>query len=470
MQVTWLGRDQGAHAADLDLSLVAQESEQALHLSLSYRADLFDESTIAKMLDHFQAILEAAVAAPERPISQLLADRVPQFPDRRASPGAWPAPASAGAKAPYAAPRTDAQRQLASIWARLLGVDRVGIDDDFFQLGGTSLLAVRVINQIRAALGVSLAVADFFLEPTVAAIARHVSFADCCAMNGAAAEIHGPVNAAACLPLPSNGNGRSLTLLRAGAAASPLFCVHGLGGHVGAFMPLAKRLSPKRPVYALQAQGLDAGQRPHDRIEDMAAFYLHEIRQVQPRGPYLLAGWSLGGLIALAAAQQLHLAGEPVALVAMLDTYLSLPDDEELDPDDQAVIRWIAPLLNLSMDELKALPLDRQWELISERAGAAEGIGIAEIRRLAATCTAHLAACARYRPQRYDGSVVLFAAERRRNGLDPQWKPLCPRLRVEPVPGNHYSLLREPAVDVLAGRMEHYLARTAGLDESMRSR
>ncbi len=81
-----------------------------------------------------------------------------------------------------------------------------------------------------------------------------------------------------------------------------------------------------RPVYGLQALGLDPGQEPHDRIETMAAWYVKEIRGVQPQGPYLLGGWSMGGLIALEAARQLNAAGQTVALVAMFDTYLSLAD------------------------------------------------------------------------------------------------------------------------------------------------
>ena len=102
--------------------------------------------------------------------------------------------------------------------------------------------------------------------------------------------------------------------------APPLFCIHGLGGHVAGFLPLARGLADVGPSTACKAWGSMPGQQPHDRIEAMAELYLSEIRQVQPHGPYLLAGWSLGGLIALEAAQQLPAAGEEVALVAMFDT------------------------------------------------------------------------------------------------------------------------------------------------------
>ena len=110
-----------------------------------------------------------------------------------------------------------------------------------------------------------------------------------------------------------NGEPRSLVLLRPGGSDRPLFLIHGMGGHVAAFMPLARAIAGGRPVYGLQALGLDPDQTPQDRIEAMAASYLEEIRAAQPQGPYLLAGWSMGGLIALEAARQLVAAGDPQA-------------------------------------------------------------------------------------------------------------------------------------------------------------
>ena len=130
----------------------------------------------------------------------------------------------------------------------------------------------------------------------------------------------------------------SLVPLRTDGSATPLFCFHGMGGHVAGFLPLAERLAESRPVYGLQGEA-GPDQQPHDRIEAMADFYLREIRQTQPRGPYLFAGWSMGGLIALEAAASLQAAGEEVALVAMLDTYLSDEEFSAQDLSDGSVIR-----------------------------------------------------------------------------------------------------------------------------------
>jgi thioesterase domain-containing protein/acyl carrier protein len=273
-------------------------------------------------------------------------------------------------------------------------------------------------------------------------------------------------------PPLNTGSWQSLVRIKPGAesAAAPLFCIHGLGGHVAGFAPLASGLQDERPFYGLQAQGLVDGQQPHDRIETMAAFYVQEMREVQPAGPYLLAGWSMGGLIALEAAQQLIDVGEQVALVAMFDTHLSLPLQEILDPEEHSAMRWIAERLQLSAGDLRMLPLDRQWERISHRANLIEGDEVADIRRLAAVCLAHLAAAICYRPKSFAGRVVLFRAEDGRAGLDPQWGSLCPRLSLEGVPGNHYTMLRKPHVDVLADRLGRYLAEAIVTTELVRKR
>ena len=250
---------------------------------------------------------------------------------------------------------------------------------------------------------------------------------------------------------------RSLVPLRKGGSVTPLFCIHGLGGHVAVFLPLAQTLTAGRPVHGLLGQGLDVGQEPQDSIAAMAEFYLSEIRAVQPRGPYLLCGWSLGGLIALEAAHQLQAVGETTALVAMFDTYLSLADLQTLAADDPSAMRWVTRYLKLPAALLSKLPLDRQWDRIAEHASRTEGVGVAEIRRLATVCQAHLAAIKRHQPQPYSGPAVLFQADPGRAGLNRQWTSLCLRLIVEPVPGDHYSMLRKPNVAVLAERLEHYL-------------
>jgi amino acid adenylation domain-containing protein len=251
--------------------------------------------------------------------------------------------------------------------------------------------------------------------------------------------------------------GRSLVPLRNDVAGSPLFCIHGLGGHVGAFLPLARQLSPARPVYGLQALGLQAGEEPQTCFREMATYYRREIQNVQAEGPFFLAGWSLGGIIALELAQQLVSSGQDVAMVALLDCYMSVPDFGERTADSSAAFRGLGPRLGLSPGKLKGLPLDQQWQRIAEQAELAHGIDQLEIHRLSAVCQAQLAAVERYQPQPYGGPVVLFRTGPRSGISTGRWRSLCPGLRVELVPGDHYSMLEQPHVAVLAQRLGAYL-------------
>ena len=355
-------------------------------LGLCYHADLFDEATVVQMLQHFQTVLEAATADPDRRLSQLSPPGLPRSAVQAEAAGASPAYTQRPKETPpYLAPRSDVERQLAAIWAKMLRRDPIGVHDNFFDLGGDSLLGVRVMTRVCDTLGVDLPLAALFSGPTIAELAERIEPRRGGESGNGAGKTRVD-DAAGSLPRRSKASGLSLVPLRSSGPASPLFCIHGLGGHVAAFLPLAHRLPEERPLYALQGQGLEDDRQPHERIEDMAACYLSEMRQVQPRGPYLLAGWSMGGLIALEAARQLAAGGEEVSLLAMLDTYLSMSAFETLEPGEESVIEWIAPQLHLSARELQKMPLELQWERIAEEAKAAKGMEMAAIRRLAAAC------------------------------------------------------------------------------------
>jgi thioesterase domain-containing protein/acyl carrier protein len=365
----------------------------------------------------------------------------------------------------FVAPRNDVERQLAEIWQEMLGVDRVGVHDNFFEIGGHSLLAVRLMARVRSQIGVGVPMAALFAQPTVAALAQEVQAAQRGETSEQPAVMQVVREIAASVAAPANAGGESLVQLRAGGPDTPLFCMHGLGGHVAAFLPLATRLAAQRPVYGLQGQGLDPGQQPHACIEDMAAYYLDEIRGVQARGPYLLAGWSMGGLIALETAQQLTAAGEEVALLAMLDTHLAATKRDIEELNDAAVMRWVAPHLNIPYRQIKNLPFEQQWALVEEKAQQESGIAAATIRRLANVCKAHLAANSQYTPQPYAGPAVLLRAKQpRRRRLDKRWKSILPQLQVEWVPGSHYGMLQNPDVDELARRLGHHLTEESLTD------
>ena len=198
----------------------------------------------------------------------------------------------------YAAPRTNIEKLLVDIWAESLGVKKIGINDNFFELGGHSLIAVKVMTKIEKKTGKRLPLASLFENPTIEKMAHLV---DC--------------------------DGRSITWdslvpIKPGGSKMPLYIVHGAGLNVLLFNAVAMGLSSDQPVYGLQAKGLNGVDEPFTKIEDMAAHYILAILQQNPTGPYALAGFSFGGIIAFEMARQLAAMGKTVKMLAVFDTYV----------------------------------------------------------------------------------------------------------------------------------------------------
>lgn len=190
----------------------------------------------------------------------------------------------------------DTESQLASIWENLLGIESVDVDQNFFDLGGDSSLAVRMFAEIEKTFNVNLPLATLYETPTIEELARVV---------------RGEVTPSSWSPLVA---------IQAQGSRPSLFCFHGAGGNVLIYRDLSRHLGPDQPFYGLQAQGLDGHLPPLTTIEDMAALYVKEIRRVQPHGPYFLGGYCGGGAIAYEVAQQFQADGERVALLALFDT------------------------------------------------------------------------------------------------------------------------------------------------------
>ena len=209
----------------------------------------------------------------------------------------------------FAEPRDELERALVAVWAEFLGVDTVGVDDDFFDLGGHSLIAVRILTRVQNRYGLQLPLATFFDAPTVARLASVIRAEKGVSESTAPGEV--PATSA---------RWASLVPIRGGSENAPFFCVHGMYGNVVIFRDLAAAMQPGRPFYGLQQRGLNGTDAPHETFEDMAADYISEIREVQPAGPYYLGGYSGGGLVAFEMAKQLRAAGEEVAALVMLDT------------------------------------------------------------------------------------------------------------------------------------------------------
>ena len=185
---------------------------------------------------------------------------------------------------------------LTPIWEQVLQRSPIGLEDNFFDLGGDSFLAVSLFNEIARVSGRELPPVMIYQASTIAALA-------------------------AVLEQPTLQSFPALVLLKAGTEKPPVFITHGMGGNVMDFYQVVKLIHSPHPIHGMQAKGIDGVDEPFENVEDMAQFFLDAIKKVQPRGPYLLIGYSLGGLVTLEMAQRLAESGEKVALLAMLESY-----------------------------------------------------------------------------------------------------------------------------------------------------
>jgi amino acid adenylation domain-containing protein/non-ribosomal peptide synthase protein (TIGR01720 family) len=406
------------------------------------------------------------------PAAFVILEALPLTPNGKVNRKALPAPEAAEGTALSASPRDPLEESLVKIWSELLGVP-VGIEDNFFELGGHSLLAIRLMAKIEGETGQRLPVSALFHGPTVAGLAKLLR-------EGGTA-----------------GFPSCIVPIRAQGTKPPLFLVHGGSGQALRFQQLARLLDAERPIYGIQSEGLDGEEAPFTRIEDMAARYVQQIREVQPQGPYHVAGWSLGGLIAFEMARQLEAAGERPAYLGVLDGHLPSAEDRMRLLDQGILLGTFAqdfgvPLesLSLSPERLADMTPDQQLAFVLERAQA-EGavppdIRLAQVRRLFEVFRANTRAHTEYAPQPYGGSMVFYRAtspvpygesEGWLRQLADQdkllaqdikskltaargWKKLVRGgLDVQDVPGHHFSMLLAPHVETLAGQIGADLAK-----------
>ncbi|MFD3745032.1 non-ribosomal peptide synthase/polyketide synthase [Nocardia sp. NPDC058633] len=284
-------------------------------------------------------------------------------------------------QATYRAPITETEQLVAGAFARVLGLDRIGMDDNFFDLGGNSLTAVQLSARLSEALGSAVPVAWFFTDPTPAVVVQRLR-----------AEGDSNDDAFAVL-LP----------LRAGGTGAPLFCIHPVGGVSWSFAGLTRHLDPQRPIYGLQSPALTADEPLPATIDDWARRYIAAIRDVQPEGPYHLLGWSLGGLLAHAVATGLQADGEQVAQLAMMDSWLG-------DGPEQTPMPTVGELLGGLAGEDLAFDTDGLAAAAADIGGPLAALDHARIARIIDAATASMRMVDDYRPRRFDGDLVYFAA------------------------------------------------------------
>ncbi|MBN1991918.1 MAG: amino acid adenylation domain-containing protein [Anaerolineae bacterium] len=370
--------------------------------------------------------------------------------DRRALPA--PDRSRQDTPAQFVAPRDTLELQLVQIWEEVLAVRPIGVRDDFFDLGGHSLLALRLLAQIQARFGsqagANLALGTLFQKATIEQLARFIR------------------------QQPGNKPWSALVPIQPTGRRPPFFCIHPMGGNVLCYAGLARHLEPDQPFYGLQAVGLDGAQSPLPTIEEMAAHYIDVIRTVQPDGPYQLGGWSFGGIIAFEMAQQLTRQGQSVAALALVDSYAAesvdeLPDDAQLIStllNDPVALFGREVALPLAVADLKDLSLAEQMRYIGQQAKEIgllpQEADLSQLHRLWDVFKSNAHAYHRYQPQPYPEQLMLFQAGESQSGSNqkPDWPELAPNVEIHKLPGNHYTLLEEPHVQVLATHLNAYLA------------
>ena len=364
----------------------------------------------------------------------------------------------------YVAPRTGIEATLADLWEDLLGVSQVGVEDDFFALGGHSLIAVRLFATIKKTYQADFPISVLFEAPTIekcaALIAERVGGDTALGEEGEAAPVAPRAERKFTHVVPMHAGDPG--------PKTPIFMVAGMFGNVMNLRHIAHLLSKDRGFYGLQARGLYGGEAPHETLVEAAEAYIAEMRQVQPEGPYILAGFSGGGLTAYEMARQLKEAGQETSLLILLDT--ALAQRPVLTRKDRALIK-LQQLQREGLGYLSKWARDRyRWEMskIRNRFGGPETVEEHQFHN-AEIEAAFYRAIGVYDHHVYEGRTVLY-----RPPLDTYWKvsggqwvdrggeyiypdnnfgQYIPNLEVVEVPGDHDSMVLEPSVRVLADRI-----------------
>ena len=463
-----------------------QDATQLSPAQRAFRHNLSLGITPAEGMRALERVL-AADARPHVVVSSLPLDELTEQAERLAD-----APVESGTK--FARPQLDSdyveardgiETTLVGFWEELLGVDQVGVRDDFFELGGHSLIAVRLFAKIKKAFNVEFAISVLFEAPTVERCAELIRDAGVTAdSSDSSADGEGG---------ESSTDKRHRTRWRhlvpmhpsRAADATPFFLVAGMFGNVLNLRHLAHLVGADRPFYGLQARGLYGGETPHETFEEMAADYLAEIRTVQPHGPYLLGGFSGGGITAYEMARQLMADGEEVPLLVLLDT--PLPQAEPLSAHEKALIHWQrltrkgpGYLANWAKNRVQwelgrvtrrfqVRPEHRPSDFHSDEIEAAFRRALDRYSVVRQPLTVTL-----FRPKLDESHVLgpgrVTNANRELVYPDNGWTPHVERVDVHEVPGDHDSMVLEPNVRVLAARLRRTIEEVEASVRTRRAR
>jgi thioesterase domain-containing protein len=446
---------------DLMLSIV--ERNEGPRLQLEYDPGFFRVSTIQRILKLYVRTLETLLSNAESPVGEV---------SKQGDNGLQPMAVSSGNAEPgnrnghrsfglnqevlasgkqreeHLAPRDLLESQLAAIWETAMGIKNLSIRDSFFDLGGRSLAAMRIVSRINKTYSLDFGLATLFTGHTVERMAELVR-------NRLAANVGSSI-----VPMQPNGS------------EAPLFIIHGAGGNIIRFYQLAMLVGTDRPVYGIQAQSLLAGQPALLRLEDQAAYYLAEIREIQPKGPYYFLGYSFGGTIALEIAHRLHALGEKVELLGLLDSrqrdcmFVAQRQDSMRTRLDRRIARFLGNFGSLSVRQKVAYLNEKLvTRILRWIYKAAFALGFRSVPSfMKSTDDISWVAAMNYEARPWLGPVSLFRTAIQpdpRLPMDLGWTPLAKGgVEVYELPGDHDLIFREPNIQVLATQIRARLEQS----------
>ncbi|MEH1872395.1 non-ribosomal peptide synthetase [Nostoc sp.] len=356
--------------------------------------------------------------------------------DRRSLPE--PAQTRQQAEESFAAPSDETELKLARIWEKVLGIKPIGIKDNFFDLGGNSLLSIRVFAQVQKAFKKDMPLAILYQNPTIeqlAIILRKLEFSP----------------SLSCLvPIKPNGS------------KPPLFLCQGFN----LYQSLVPYLDSEQPVYALISRDGQGMPIRFNGIEELASCYINEIRTLQPEGPYFLGGHSFGGVIAFEMAQQLSSQGQDIALLALFDSYV--PGTMKRMSMSKSLSYNLNQFLKIGPSYLLKYFLERVSQKYANIALKNEFLRIKKLQYLVSRAAYFKLVeeyATKYIPQLYLGRITLFMASDRRFQDEPElsWTKLAGGgLEIHEIPGDHLSIFTEPSIRLMAKKLE--LSMKASID------
>jgi thioesterase domain-containing protein/acyl carrier protein len=405
-------------------------SPAGLRVALEFATDLFDRATVDRLIKALLAIFEAVTADPALRLAQLDLGALPAAAELEDKP-AFDEPSPVGWDA--------RQDRIRDLFAEMLGLPEVRAEDNFFERGGHSLLAARLIGRIRAELGIKLGMRTLFEAPTPARLAWKL------AIEGNHVETD-PL--AAMLPLRASGK------------LPPLFCISPAAGIGWAYAGLLGHLDPETPLYALQAPGLtDPDAKFSQDLAELAADAVQRIRNVRPSGPYRLLGWSFGGGLAQEIAVQLQAAGEEVSHLAILDGYPARTTQPARNHDDPTLLRKLLTSLGIAGDE----PVSPNG-IAAALAGYdphLEHLTPADIQALCRVFDQNSALAGAISGRTFNGDLLLVMAMRDRSPDLPgpeAWQPyLSGRVVAREIQSAHGDLLRPGTLTQLGPMLSRWL-------------